>query len=104
MLRGTLAIGSEQCVAGLHVAGLLAAFRRQHPDVEICLRQAGSAALAEEVGAGRLDLAFAVRTAQEDIDQLRVVPLSSEPMTVLCHRSHRLAAAGAAVTPHGSGR
>ncbi|MFF6783517.1 LysR substrate-binding domain-containing protein [Streptomyces sp. NPDC012510] len=99
VLRGMLALGSEQCVAGLHVAGLLAAFRRRHPDVEICLRQAGSGALAEEVASGRLDLAFAVRTAQEDTDQLRVVPLSSEPMTVLCHPSHRLAAVGAAVAP-----
>ncbi|MCF1595443.1 LysR substrate-binding domain-containing protein [Streptomyces muensis] len=99
VLRGMLAIGSEQCIAGVHVAGLLAAFRRQHPDVEICLRQAGSGALAEEVAAGRLDLAFAVRAAQEDTDQLRVVPLTGEPMTVLCHPSHRLAEAGAAVTP-----
>ena len=99
VLRGMLALGSEQCMAGLHVAGLLASFRRLHPDVEICLRQAGSGALAEEVASGRLDLAFAVRTAQEDTDQLRVVPLSSEPMTVLCHPSHRLAQAGAAVTP-----
>jgi DNA-binding transcriptional LysR family regulator len=103
VLRGMLALGSEQCIAGLHVAGLLAAFRRQHPDVEICLRQAGSAALAEEVAAGRLDLAFAVRAAQQDTDQLRVVPLSSEPMTVLCHPSHRLAALGAAVTPEDLG-
>ncbi|WP_328869139.1 LysR substrate-binding domain-containing protein [Streptomyces sp. NBC_00287] len=101
VLRGMLALGSEQCIAGVHVAGLLAAFRRKHPDVEICLRQAGSGALAEEVAAGRLDLAFAVRTAQEDTDQLqlRAVPLTSEPMTVLCHPSHRLAKAGAAVTP-----
>ena len=99
VLRGMLAVGFEQCVAGLNVAGLLASFRRRHPDVEICLRQAGSGALAEEVASGRLDLAFAVRAAQKDTDQLRVVPLSSEPMTVLCHPSHRLAAAGAAVTP-----
>lgn len=99
VLRGMLAVGSEQCVAGLHVAGLLASFRRRHPDVEICLRQAGSGALAEEVAGGRLDLAFAVRAEQEDTDQLRVVPLSSEPMTVLCHPSHHLAATGAAVTP-----
>jgi DNA-binding transcriptional LysR family regulator len=51
------------------------------------------------VEGGRLDLAFAVRAAQQDTDQLRVVPLSSEPMTVLCHPSHRLAETGAAVTP-----
>lgn len=95
VLRGTLAVGTEQCVAGVHVAGLLAAFRRGHPDVEIRLRQAGSAALAEEVAAGRLALAFAYRT-QDDPDPLRSAPLTSEPMTVLCHPRHPLAAPGAA--------
>ncbi|MFI9615164.1 LysR substrate-binding domain-containing protein [Streptomyces sp. NPDC052023] len=98
VLRGMLALGTEQCIAGVNVARLLAAFRHRHPDVEICLRQAGSGALLEEVAAGRLDLAFAVRTA-EDTDQLRSVALTREPMTVLCHPTHRLAAAGAAVTP-----
>jgi DNA-binding transcriptional LysR family regulator len=98
VLRGTLALGTEQCIAGVHVAGLLAAFRRRHPDVEILLRQTGSVALAEEVAAGRLDLAFAYRT-QDDTDQLRSVALTSEPMTVLCHPSHRLATAGAVLKP-----
>ncbi|MFF4958157.1 LysR family transcriptional regulator [Streptomyces sp. NPDC001222] len=97
VLRGTLSLGTEQCIAGVDVARLLAAFRRRHPDVEIRLRQAGSGALAEEVAAGRLDLAFAVRT-RADTDQLRSVPLTSEPMTVLCHPSHPLATGGP-VTP-----
>ncbi|MFG3164838.1 LysR family transcriptional regulator [Streptomyces sp. NPDC048232] len=99
VLRGTLSLGAEQCIAGVPVAGLLAGFRRLHPDVEIRLRQAGSGELAEEVAAGRLDLAFAYRT-QADAEQLRSVPLSGEPMTVLCHPGHRLAADGAALTPH----
>ncbi|MFG3660515.1 LysR substrate-binding domain-containing protein [Streptomyces sp. NPDC047706] len=98
VLRGMLALGTEQCIAGVNVARLLAAFRHRHPDVEICLRQAGSGALLEEVAAGRLDLAFAVRT-EESTDQLRSVALTREPMTVLCHPTHRLAAAGAPVTP-----
>ncbi|MER6070697.1 LysR substrate-binding domain-containing protein [Streptomyces sp. NPDC001817] len=98
VLRGTLALGTEQCIAGVHPARLLAAFRGRHPDVEIRLRQAGSGALAEEVGAGRLDLAFAYRT-QADSDQLRSVALASEPMIVLCHPGHRLASAGAVLTP-----
>ncbi|MGW3359015.1 LysR family transcriptional regulator [Streptomyces bungoensis] len=98
VLRGTLALGTEQCIAGVPVARLLAAFRRRHPDVEVRLRQAGSGALAEEVAAGRLDLAFAYRT-RADGDQLRSVSLAGEPMTVLCHPSHRLAAAGAVLAP-----
>ncbi|MER7490938.1 LysR substrate-binding domain-containing protein [Streptomyces sp. NPDC126497] len=98
VLRGTLALGTEQCIAGVNVAGLLAAFRRLHPNVEIRLRQWGSAALAEEVAAGRLDLAFAYRT-EADSEQLRSVSLTSEPMTVLCHPDHRLARAGAPLAP-----
>ncbi|MEV0305363.1 LysR substrate-binding domain-containing protein [Streptomyces prasinus] len=102
VLRGTLALGTEQCIAGVHPAELLAGFRRRHPDVEIRLRQGGSAALAEEVAAGRLDLAFVYRTPT-DPDQLRSVALTSEPMTVLCHPEHRLARAGAPLTPHDLG-
>ncbi|MFF5923765.1 LysR family transcriptional regulator [Streptomyces flavochromogenes] len=93
VVRGTLRLGAEQCVAGVHVAGLLAAFRRRHPEVEIRLRQEGGLALAEDVAAGRLDLAFAYRT-RADTDQLRSVPLASEPMTLLCHPEHPLTAAG----------
>jgi len=81
------------------VPELLATFRRLHPDVEIRLRQWGSAALAEEVAAGRLDLAFAYRT-EADPEQLRSMRLTSEPMTVLCHPDHPLARAGAPLTPH----
>ncbi|MGW0826618.1 LysR family transcriptional regulator [Streptomyces sp. NPDC002845] len=102
VLRGTLSVGTEQCTAGVHAPRLLAAFRRRHPDVEIRLRQAGSGVLADEVAAGRLDLAFAV-TTRADTAQLRCVPLTSEPMTVLCHPGHRLAAGGA-LTPQELGR
>ncbi|MFE1440290.1 LysR family transcriptional regulator [Streptomyces sp. NPDC058739] len=98
VLRGTLALGNEQCIAGVNVAGLLAAFRRRHPDVEIRLRQSGSQALAEEVAAGRLDLAFAYRT-RDDSDQLRSVSLAGEPMTLLCHPGHPLAGAGPVLSP-----
>ncbi|MET9503853.1 LysR substrate-binding domain-containing protein [Streptomyces sp. NPDC006622] len=98
VVRGTLSVGTEQCIAGVHVARLLAAFRRRHPEVEIRLRQSGSGALAEEVAAGRLDLAFAYRT-QADSDQLRSASLTGEPMYVLCHRDHRLTGAAAAFSP-----
>ncbi|MFF7813476.1 LysR family transcriptional regulator [Streptomyces sp. NPDC007945] len=100
VLRGTLALGTEQCVAGVYAAGLLAAFRRLHPDVEIRLRQSGSLDLAEEVSGGRLDLAFAYRAqSRDDSDRLRAVPLATEPMTLLCHPAHPLATVGAPVAP-----
>ncbi|WP_128378244.1 LysR family transcriptional regulator [Streptomyces cavernae] len=99
VLRGTLALGTEQCIAGVDVARLLAGFRRGHPEVEIRLRQAGSASLAEDLAAGRLDLAFGVATGSntELMQQMRTVPLARESMTVLCHPGHPLAVRNAGV-------
>ncbi|MEU6084818.1 LysR family transcriptional regulator [Streptomyces sp. NPDC047108] len=92
LLRGALAVGTEQCIAGVDVAALLARFRSDHPEVEVRLRQAGSAALVSEVAAGRLDLAFVALcgTPPEDV---RLLPLTHEPMVLLCHPGHRLAGA-----------
>ncbi|MFI8368457.1 LysR family transcriptional regulator [Streptomyces sp. NPDC085466] len=98
VLRGTVTLGTEQCIAGVYAAGLLASFRRRHPDVEIRLRQSGSLDLAEEVAGGRLDLAFAYRPCA-DSDQLRSIPLATEPMTLLCHPDHPLATVGKPLAP-----
>ncbi|RAG85508.1 LysR family transcriptional regulator [Streptacidiphilus pinicola] len=98
VLRGTLTLGAEQCIPGIHLAGLLARFRQRCPQVEIRLRQSGSAALTTAVAAGRLDVALGYRT-QGEPDQLRAVPLSSQPMIVLCHPDHRLAQAGTDPVP-----
>ncbi|MGH3310099.1 MAG: LysR family transcriptional regulator [Streptomyces sp.] len=90
MLRGTLSVGTEQCIAGVHVPSLLARFRAEHPEVEIRLRQAGSVELAESVGAGRLDLAF-VALCGRPPRGVRLLPLTEESLVVLCHPSHALA-------------
>ncbi|MFJ2554772.1 MULTISPECIES: LysR family transcriptional regulator [unclassified Streptomyces] len=95
LLRGTLSVGTEQCVSGVHVPGLLARFRAEHPEVEIRLRQAGSATLVDDVAAGRLDLAF-VAPAGTVPEGVRLVPLAREPMVLLCHPGHRLAGADGA--------
>lgn len=49
LMRGVLTIGTEQCVAGVDLPALLARFRSRHPGVEIRLRQAGSAALVQDI-------------------------------------------------------
>lgn len=91
LLRGTLYVGTEQCIAGVHVPSLLARFRSEHPEVEIRLRQAGSAELAESVGAGRLDLAF-VALCGRPPQGVRLLPVTGESLVLLCHPRHRLAA------------
>lgn len=94
LLRGTLTVGTEQCIAGVHVPGLLARFHQRHPQVEIRLRQAGSAHLIEEVGSGRLDLAFAIDCGDTP-RTVRMLPLTEEPMLLLCHPEHPLGGASA---------
>jgi DNA-binding transcriptional LysR family regulator len=90
LMRGTLSVGTEQCLTGVNVPALLARFRSAHPQVEIRLRQAGSTALAEDVQAGRLDLAFVALSGAVP-DGVRLRPLAREPMVLLCHPDHPLA-------------
>lgn len=92
LLRGTLSVGVEQCVAGLRLPRLLAAFRHAHPHMEIRLRQEGTAKLVDGVAGGRLDIAFAA-TVDPAGWRGELVPLAREPMVLLCAPGHRLAAA-----------
>ncbi|WP_254885966.1 LysR family transcriptional regulator [Streptomyces sp. NA02950] len=89
LLRGSLAVGVEQCVT-VDVGALLARFRAQHTNVEVRLRQAGSALLMEDVVDGRLDMAF-VTLPGPPPDGACLLPLDSEPMVLLCGPGHRLA-------------
>ncbi|MFC8593680.1 LysR family transcriptional regulator [Streptomyces atroolivaceus] len=96
LLRGTLTLGVEQCVAGVSTARLLAAFHREHPHMEIRLRQEGTSSLLEGVAGGRLDLAFAATVSPPEW-RGELVPLAREPMVVLCSPGHRLAREGTRV-------
>ncbi|WP_371602345.1 LysR family transcriptional regulator [Streptomyces sp. NBC_01220] len=92
LLRGTLSVGVEQCVAGLNLPRLLAAFHREHPHMEIRLRQEGTTNLVDGVAGGRLDIAFAATVSPVDW-RGELVPLAREPMVLLCAPGHRLASA-----------
>lgn len=92
LLRGTLSVGVEQCVAGLNLPRLLAAFHRAHPHMEIRLRQEGTANLVDGVAGGQLDIAFAATVSPAGW-RGELVPLAREPMVLLCAPGHRLASA-----------
>ncbi|MEU9949046.1 LysR family transcriptional regulator [Streptomyces sp. NPDC047939] len=92
LLRGTLSVGVEQCVAGLNLPRLLAAFHREHPHMEIRLRQEGTTNLGDGVAGGRLDIAFAATVSPVEW-RGELVPLAREPMVLLCSPGHRLASA-----------
>ncbi|MGP3632752.1 LysR family transcriptional regulator [Streptomyces sp. 24-1644] len=90
LLRGTLTVGVEQCVAGVSPAQLLAAFHRAHPHMEIRLRQEGTSSLLDGVAGGRLDIAFAATVSPLEW-RGELMPLAREPMVVLCAPGHRFA-------------
>jgi DNA-binding transcriptional LysR family regulator len=90
LLRGSLAVGTEQCLGVIDLPPLIAAFRRAHPGVEVQLRYAGSGHLIEQVRLGRLNAAFVALPGPAP-DGVRLLPLGTEEMMLLCHPAHELA-------------
>jgi DNA-binding transcriptional LysR family regulator len=92
-LRGSISLGTMQAqgMRAISVARLLAAFRVDHPDVEVSVRHVGgSAEMAKRVREGRLDLAFVSLTDGRPRG-LTLEPLASEPMMLACPPAHPLA-------------
>ncbi|RKF25942.1 LysR family transcriptional regulator [Micromonospora globbae] len=90
LLRGSLTVGTEQCLGVIDLPPLLAAFRRAHPGVEIRLRHAGSGHVVEQIRLGRLNVGFVALPGPAP-DGVRLVPLAAERMVLLCHPGHPLA-------------
>jgi DNA-binding transcriptional LysR family regulator len=90
LLRGTLAIGSLQCLHAIHVPALLADFLRGHPGLEVSLRHGGSGELTDLVRTGHLDIAFVSRPRQAP-EEVVVTALDREPLVLACALDHRFA-------------
>lgn len=92
LLRGTLAIGSLQCLHVVHLPGVLAGFVADHPGLDVELRQGGSGELTSLVAQGKLDVAFVSRPAVHP-DEVVVTSLATEPLVLACAPGHPLARA-----------
>ncbi|MFC7380719.1 LysR family transcriptional regulator [Sphaerisporangium rhizosphaerae] len=90
LLRGSLAIGSLQCLHVVHLPAVLARFVAAHPGLEVSLRHGGSGELVEQVRTGRLDVAFVARPARCPGDVV-ATPLAGEPLVLACPSDHPLA-------------
>ncbi|MDT0300855.1 LysR family transcriptional regulator [Streptomonospora wellingtoniae] len=93
LLRGTLTVGSLQCLAAPDVPALLGRFHGKHSGVEIRLQQDGAAALLEGVRRGAVDVAFTSTGAGTTAD-LEELPIGAEPMVLACALAHPLAERG----------
>jgi DNA-binding transcriptional LysR family regulator len=92
-LRGTIVLGTMQA-QGMHaidLAAVLAAFRADHPAVEVRIRHTGgSVEMARDVQDGRLDLAF-VALPGDGPPGVELTPLATEPIVLVVPAGHRLA-------------
>jgi DNA-binding transcriptional LysR family regulator len=92
-LRGTVVLGTMQAqgMRAIDLAGVLAAFRAEHPGVEVEIRHSGgSSDMVREVGDGRLDLAF-VALPGDVPPGLELIPLASEAIMLAVPAGHPLA-------------
>ena len=92
-VRGTIVLGTMQAqgMRAIDLAGVLAAFRAEHPAVEVKLRHSGgSSEIAREVREGRLDLAF-VALPGKGPPGIELTPLASEPILLAVPAGHPLA-------------
>ena len=90
LMRGRLTVGAEPCLGSVDLPAELARFRTANQGVEVRLRQVGSEELTEGVAAGTTDVALVVM-AGEPPAGVRMYPLSSQKLVLLCHTDHRLA-------------
>lgn len=90
VLRGTVSVGTEQCLGVVNLPQELASFRTRHPGVEVRLTFEGSSNLVDRLVAGQLDLAL-LAVCAEPPRGIELVPLWSEGFVVLCHPEHPLA-------------
>ena len=91
-LRGSLRIGTMTSVGSIDLPGLLGAFHRRYPlvDLHLTVSMAGSTGLAEDVRSGRLDTAMLALPAS-DLAGLSARRLDHRPYVVLVPPEHRLA-------------
>jgi DNA-binding transcriptional LysR family regulator len=92
-LRGTLRLGTMQgqAMRALSVPGLLARFRAEYPGVDVHVSHTGGSVLmADEVRAGRLDLAF-LSLPERRPAGLTLSRISREQMQIACAPDHLLA-------------
>jgi DNA-binding transcriptional LysR family regulator len=92
-LRGTVVLGIMQAqgMRAIDLAGMLAAFRAEHPAVEVKVRHAGgSSDMVREVREGRLDLAF-VALSGNGPPGIELTPLVSEPIMLAVPSTHPFA-------------
>ncbi|MCY9787911.1 LysR family transcriptional regulator [Nocardiopsis sp. EMB25] len=88
-VRGTLSLGTEQCMGVVDAVPLLHRYRALHPEVTLNLQQAATEELLTQIRAGHLDTALVAGTLHEG-GGVRILRITEEPMMLLSAPDHPL--------------
>jgi DNA-binding transcriptional LysR family regulator len=89
---GRLRIGAFPTANATIVPRAIAAFAREHPQLELSLEEAVSAALIPRLCAGDLDLALATDPGEHELEGLEGAELVEDPLLLALPLGHPLAA------------
>jgi DNA-binding transcriptional LysR family regulator len=88
--RGLVRIGARVAV-NLGLPALLADFLRAHPEIDVTIREAYSAAMLDMLRARDLDVGFAIMSPDLNLDGLRSEPYVEEPFVLIVPPASELA-------------
>lgn len=89
--RGRIVIGAIQTMGPIDLPGLLTCFHRDHPGVELAVREEISEQLAALVRSDQIDLAFLSLTGGFSEEGLGLLTVGERRLVVLLPPGHRLA-------------
>lgn len=81
--RGRVRLGATPSLCTGLLPGVLARFHRNHPGIELAIREGGSRDLQRGLAEGALDFALVVDTRLGDDPQLATLPLFTEELVVI---------------------
>ncbi len=90
LARGRLAVGGGATAATYLLPPLLERFHKKHPGIQLLLREQGSRAVMDAVGAGALDLGVVTTPDGEAPDGLTVTPWVDDELLLVVPPGHRL--------------
>lgn len=81
--RGRVRLGATPSLCTGLLPALLATFCRDHPGIDVVLRESGSRDLQAELSEGTLDVAVVVGSRSDEDSRLTTVPLLAEELVVI---------------------
>lgn len=94
---GVVAVAAGETLCATRLPGIIAALRRTHPDIDVHLYPAGTAAALEGLRAGRLDIALLLEETV-DFTDLTAQEVGREPLVLVAAPDHPFAARADPVT------